>query len=151
MTTKNKKQEPFPVEYGEHTGDAPETSQDLVIAPEGFSSMDQLDEIMSRSENLEALETKVIATAETFSFVKEGEKIRGIFAGFGEMSFKDKASGDLRVLKCVRIISNRQIRINAGANLVGQFDGFIPVGTAVEIEYTGLSSDTKTYRVSLLG
>jgi len=114
-------------------------------------STDDIAALLEASTGLEKKKPSLSLTQKYFEFAKVGEKTRGIFFGLTTINVKDKESEDLREIKAVQWISDKQVYINGGANLVSQVEKLnLPKGTAIEIEFTEKSGNVKIYSISLL-
>lgn len=115
-------------------------------------STEDLASLLEASTSLKAKKPSLSLTQKYFEFAKIGEKTRGIFYGLTTITVKDQASDDLREIKAVQWISDKQVYINGGANLVSQIERLnLQKGAALEIEYTEKSGNVKVYSISLLG
>lgn len=113
---------------------------------------DAIESLLEASTDLAKKKPSLSLTQKYFEFAKIGEKTRGIFYGLTTITVKDKESEDLREIKAAQWISNKQVYINGGANLVSQLEKLnLPKGAAIEIEYTEKSGQVKIYSISLLG
>jgi len=114
-------------------------------------STDDIAALLEASTGLEKKKPSLSLTQKYFEFAKVGEKTRGIFFGLTTINVKDKESEDLREIKAVQWISDKQVYINGGANLVSQVEKLnLPKGTAIEVEFTEKSGNVKIYSISLL-
>lgn len=115
-------------------------------------STEDLSALLEASTSLKVKKPSLSLTQKYFEFAKIGEKTRGIFYGLTTITVKDQASDDLREIKAVQWISDKQVYINGGANLVSQIERLnLQKGAALEIEYTEKSGNVKVYSISLLG
>lgn len=109
-----------------------------------------LDELVAKSEGLTKLKPVMNLTAEYIELEKPEDSFRGVYIGTGEISVTDKQTGEQRKLTSARFLIDKQVKINAGVNLVRELKE-VPMGTPVEITYLRKDGNVKIYSVSLLG
>ena len=136
-----------------------EVSTENVIIPDDvdFLSVNvgeskTLEAIMSASLNLNKASRILTLTNVYKEFTVIGETFRGVYFGPVIISVKDPISKGLIEKKAVRLINDGVVYLNAGVNLVNQFErNSIPVGSAVEIEFVEKQGNVKVYSLALLG
>ena len=109
-----------------------------------------LDEMVAKSEGLSKLKPVMNLTAEYIELEKPEDSFRGVYIGTSEISVTDKNTGEMRKLTSARFLIDKQVKINAGVNLVRELKD-VPVGTPVEITYLRKDGNVKIYSVTLLG
>jgi hypothetical protein len=114
------------------------------------SDVTNLNQLMSMSEGLEKLTPVMTLTADYIEMVNVGDKFRGVYIGVGEINVTDKATGELKPLVCARFIVDKQVKINAGVNLVRELKN-VPQGTPIEVEFSKKDGNVKIYSITLLG
>ena len=125
---------------------------DVDFLPANVSEGKSLEAIMAASQNLNKASRILTLTNVYKEFSSLGEKFRGVYFGHVMITVKDPISKDLVERKAVRLINDGVVYLNAGVNLVNQFErNSIPVGTAVEIEFIEKQGNVKVYSVALLG
>jgi hypothetical protein len=111
---------------------------ELVV--QGAGEVSDAVNAMSKMESLEAL-TPQYSLVQEYLKLKEGERVRGVFAGITQVEFTDEESGESRSVDAARIVSlepdgAKKLKIHAGANLVSNLKrSGIPAGTAIEIYF----------------
>ena len=136
-----------------------EVSTENVIIPDDvdFLSVNvgeskTLEAIMSASLNLNKASRVLTLTNVYKEFTVIGETFRGVYFGPVFIKVKDPIYKDLIEKKAVRLINDGVVYLNAGVNLVNQFErNNIPVGSAVEIEFVEKQGNVKVYSLALLG
>ena len=125
---------------------------DVDFLPANVSESKSLEAIMAASQNLNKA-TRILTLTNVYKeFSSLGEKFRGVYFGQQMIDVKDPITKDLVERKAVRLINDGVVYLNAGVNLVNQFErNSIPVGTAVEIEFIEKQGNVKVYSVALLG
>lgn len=125
---------------------------DVDFLPANVSEGKSLEAIMAASQNLNKA-TRILTLTNVYKeFSTLGEIFRGVYFGHVMIKVKDSITKDLVERKAVRLINDGVIYLNAGVNLVNQFErNSIPVGTAVEIEFIEKQGNVKVYSVALLG
>lgn len=110
-----------------------------------------LAQFLEDSANLDGLQEQIILTSSGISLDKVGDHFNAIFWGFGTMTVKDQATGEIKEIPAVQFLIDRQIRINGGVTLVKQFQQINPAqGTKVRVTFSEKDGNTKLYSVSLL-
>ena len=124
---------------------------DVDFLPANVSSK-SLESIMAASQNLNKA-TRILTLTNVYKeFSALGEKFRGVYFGQQMIDVKDPITKEKVKRKAVRLINDGVVYLNAGVNLVNQFErNSIPVGTAVEIEFIEKQGNVKVYSVALLG
>lgn len=124
---------------------------DVDFLPANVSSK-SLESIMAASQNLNKA-TRILTLTNVYKeFSALGEKFRGVYFGQQMIDVKDPISKENVKRKAVRLINDGVVYLNAGVNLVNQFErNSIPVGTAVEIEFIEKQGNVKVYSLALLG
>ena len=107
-------------------------------------------ELVAKSEGLTKLKPLMNLTADYVELEKPEDSFRGIYIGVGEINVTDQSTGELASKESARFLIDKQVKINAGVNLVRQIKD-VPVGTAVEVTYTKKEGNVKIYSVTLLG
>jgi hypothetical protein len=125
---------------------------DVDFLPANVSESKSLEAIMAASQNLNKA-TRILTLTNVYKeFSALGEKFRGVYFGQQMIDVKDPITKEKVKRKAVRLINDGVIYLNAGVNLVNQFErNSIPVGTAVEIEFIEKQGNVKVYSVALLG
>jgi hypothetical protein len=124
---------------------------DVDFLPANVSEGKSLEAIMAASKNLNKASRVLTLTNVYKEFSTLGEIFRGVYFGQILISVKDPITKDLVERKAVRLINDGVVYLNAGVNLVNQFErNSIPVGTAVEIEFIEKQGNVKVYSVALL-
>ena len=119
--------------------------------PANVSEGKSLEAIMAASKNLNKASKILTLTNVYKEFSTLGEIFRGVYFGQIMINVKDSITKDLVERKAVRLINDGVVYLNAGVNLVNQFErNSIPVGTAVEIEFIEKQGNVKVYSVALL-
>jgi hypothetical protein len=125
---------------------------DVDFLPANVSEGKSLEAIMAASKNLNKASKILTLTNVYKEFSTLGEIFRGVYFGQVMITVKDPITKDLVERKAVRLINDGVVYLNAGVNLVNQFErNSIPVGTAVEIEFIEKQGNVKVYSVALLG
>ncbi len=125
---------------------------DVDFLPANVSESKSLEAIMAASKNLNKASRILTLTNVYKEFSTIGEIFKGVYFGQVMITVKDPISKDLVERKAVRLINDGVVYLNAGVNLVNQFErNSIPVGTAVEIEFIEKQGNVKVYSVALLG
>jgi hypothetical protein len=125
---------------------------DVDFLPANVSESKSLEAIMAASQNLNKA-TRILTLTNVYKeFSALGEKFRGVYFGQQMIDVKDPITKEKVKRKAVRLINDGVVYLNAGVNLVNQFErNSIPVGTAVEIEFIEKQGNVKVYSVALLG
>jgi len=125
---------------------------DVDFLPANLSESKSLEAIMAASQNLNKA-TRILTLTNVYKeFSALGEKFRGVYFGQQMIEVKDPITKEKVKRKAVRLINDGVVYLNAGVNLVNQFErNSIPVGTAVEIEFIEKQGNVKVYSVALLG
>jgi hypothetical protein len=119
--------------------------------PANVSEGKSLEAIMAASKNLNKA-SRILTLTNVYKEFSLGEIFRGVYFGQVMIPVKDPITKDLVERKAVRLINDGVVYLNAGVNLVNQFErNSIPVGTAVEIEFIEKQGNVKVYSVALLG
>jgi hypothetical protein len=122
------------------------------LSESNLSEIKSLEAIMAASQNLNKASRILTLTNVYKEFSTLGEKFRGVYFGQQMIDVKDPITKEKVKRKAVRLINDGVIYLNAGVNLVNQFErNSIPVGTAVEIEFIEKQGNVKVYSVALLG
>lgn len=125
---------------------------DVDFLPANVSESKSLEAIMAASKNLNKASRILTLTNVYKEFTAIGEIFKGVYFGQVMITVKDPITKDLVERKAVRLINDGVVYLNAGINLVNQFErNSIPVGTAVEIEFIEKQGNVKVYSVALLG
>jgi hypothetical protein len=125
---------------------------DVDFLPANVSESKSLEAIMAASKNLNKASRILTLTNVYKEFSTIGEIFKGVYFGQVMITVKDPITKDLVERKAVRLINDGVVYLNAGVNLVNQFErNSIPVGTAVEIEFIEKQGNVKVYSVALLG
>jgi hypothetical protein len=125
---------------------------DVDFLPANVSESKSLEAIMAASKNLNKASRILTLTNVYKEFTAIGEIFKGVYFGQVMITVKDPITKDLVERKAVRLINDGVVYLNAGVNLVNQFErNSIPVGTAVEIEFIEKQGNVKVYSVALLG
>jgi len=128
-----------------------ETAEEVTSVVLAGSDQVDLQSIMERSRSLSDAQPTLTLTSKYAQFDKIGDKFRGIFHSFCELTVKDAQTDDLKTIKGVRLINDGQIYVHGGANLLRQLEAFnIPAGQALDIEYVEKSGNVKVFSITLL-
>ncbi len=123
------------------------------------SSVDEFNELFSRVDTLESAKVAISLNMSGYEFKTDGEAVRGIFMGFTEITVKDPAvEGGLKKVPAIKWIgSDRQVKFNAGKNLVAQFvDQDVQPKTSVlitlekQVPAKSGTGKVKVYKVDIL-
>lgn len=106
-------------------------------------------EMVAKSENLKKLKPVMTLTADYIELEKPEDSFRGVYIGLGEINVTDESTGELKTKTSARFLVDKQVKINAGVNLVRECQN-VPVGTPVEVTYVKKEGKVKIYSVSLL-
>ena len=107
------------------------------------------EELVAKSEGLNKLKPVITLTAEYIELEKPEDSFRGVYIGLGEISVTDQATGELKQKTSARFLIDKQVKFNAGVNLVRECKN-LDVGTPVEVTYVKKEGQVKIYSVSLL-
>lgn len=127
------------------------TNEEIEVKPSAFTSA-EISGFMNASAKLAKAKKTISIVPQYMEFGKQGETERGIFMGYTVINKKDELHpGQLVEIKCIQWLNNGKMYMNGGVALVDKFKS-LPVGTPVEIEYTGKGSNgkTKVFDVTLL-
>jgi hypothetical protein len=116
-------------------------------------SVDFAKQLINKASELNNAEIAVQVNSEYMEFAKAGEKVRGVFIGLTQATFKDQQNeGQYKNQDAVQWMgSDKKVKICAAVALVNEIKrANIQPGTALEIEMTGKEGNTKLFNVSIL-
>lgn len=110
------------------------------------------DEMIAQLDMLDDAEATIVLKAKYHSFESKGEKVRGFFMGYDELT-KNELAGPKK-LEVVQLLTKEGMKYLGGNSLTPQFKQLI-VGMPVEVTYTGKEktssqNEVKTFDVRLL-
>ena len=109
-------------------------------------------EMLEASANLSSLKTAINLSPEYIELAKTGERFRGIFWGFTEITVNDQVTGEQRTIPAAAFLIEKAIRINAGVALVSECKkAGIDKGTPLEVTFKEKKGNLKIYSLTLLG
>ena len=109
-------------------------------------------EMLEASANLSKLKTAINLSPEYIELAKPGEKFRGIFWGFTEITVNDQVTDEQRTIPAAAFLVDKSIRINAGVALVSECKKVgINKGTPLEVTFKEKKGNLKIYSLTLLG
>lgn len=140
-----------------------ETNQNLTITPESQTSVIDSATAHKALELLDKVDNAtdgVKLEADYFEFKVEGEKSRGVFLGYQDVQFKtqdfDPKNPTYTPGTAVKWMTKEggkaKAKICASVALVNTMKkNNVPVGSAIEIAYTGKDGNVKLFDVTILG
>jgi len=132
---------------------------DASVALQTNTTAEDFAKLLERADNLEDAPIAISLNMSGYEFKTIGEKVRGVFLGFTAITVKDASvEGGLKEIEAIKWLgSDRQVKFNAGKNLVAQFvDQNVAPNTAVQIELVDEvaakagTGKVKVYKVDIL-
>lgn len=142
--------EPKPLEVLDpESGEVKEVAE-ITVMPSVFGHED-FAKLVASSKSLEEKKNSVSLTPTYLQFETAGTKVRGVFCGYTTISKKDATTQELTPIKCATWMENGKTFMAGGVALVDEFEKRnLPIGTSVEITYTGKKGNTKLFDLSII-
>jgi len=111
---------------------------------------DQANETNIAIQSLESLNLDKLKPSfsliQEYLKIKEGEKVRGVFAGVTFITLTDEETGETKELEAIRLVTieegAKKMKIHAGANLVGNLKrSGVAAGQPIEIFFKGVEKN----------
>jgi len=116
-------------------------NQNNALAVQGADHANDTTTAIQALENLNLDKLKPsFSLVQEYLKIKEGERVRGVFAGVTPITLTDEETGETKEIEAIRLVTiedgAKKMKIHAGANLVGNLkrSGVAP-GQPIEIYF----------------